>query len=43
MIDEILQFNRQFVAIKRHPLVPEDIIVRGFIINSVTGELTEIL
>ena len=35
--------RRTIVAIKRHPLVPEDIIVRGFIINSVTGELTEIL
>ncbi|WP_072531939.1 carbonic anhydrase [Bacteroides ilei] len=27
--------------VKHHPLVPKDIIVRGFIINSVTGELTE--
>ncbi len=28
--------------VKRHPLVPENIIVRGFIIDSVTGELTEV-
>lgn len=29
-------------AIVNHPLVPKDVIVRGFIIDSVTGELTEI-
>ena len=29
-------------TIKTHPLIPEDIIVRGFIIDSVTGELQEI-
>lgn len=29
-------------TIKTHPLVPNDIIVRGFIIDSVTGELTEV-
>ena len=29
-------------AIVNHPLVPKDIIVRGFIIDSVTGKLTEI-
>ena len=28
--------------VKHHPLVPKNIIVRGFIINSVTGELTEV-
>ena len=27
--------------VKHHPLVPKDLVVRGFIINSVTGELTE--
>ncbi|WP_300726818.1 carbonic anhydrase [uncultured Bacteroides sp.] len=27
--------------VKHHPLVPNDIVVRGFIINSVTGELKE--
>jgi len=25
-----------------HPLIPSDITVRGFVINSVTGELTEV-
>ena len=29
-------------AIKTHPLVPKDIVVRGFIIDSETGELEEI-
>ncbi len=29
-------------TIKQHPLIPEDTIVRGFIIDSVTGELEEI-
>ena len=29
-------------TIKGHPLVPQDIVVRGFIIDSVTGELAEI-
>ena len=28
-------------TIKNHPLVPKDVVVRGFIIDSVTGELTE--
>ena len=30
-------------AIVNHPLVPKDVTVRGFIIDSVTGKLTEIL
>ena len=30
-------------AIVNHPLVPKDVTVRGFIIDSITGELTEIL
>ena len=30
-------------TIVNHPLIPKDIVVRGFIINSVTGELTEVL
>ena len=30
-------------TIETHPLVPKDIVVRGFIINSETGELEEIL
>ena len=29
-------------AVVNHPLVPEDVVVRGFIIDSVTGELTEV-
>lgn len=29
-------------AVKRHPLVPSGIVVRGFIIDSATGQLTEI-
>jgi carbonic anhydrase len=28
--------------VKNHPLVPKDIIVRGFIIDSTTGKLTEV-
>lgn len=28
--------------VKNHPLVPNDIIVRGFIIDSTTGQLTEV-
>ena len=30
-------------AIVNHPLVPNDVVVRGFIIDSVTGALTEVL
>ena len=33
---------RTVEAIVNHPLVPKDVTVRGFIIDSVTGELTEI-
>lgn len=29
-------------TIKEHPLMPKDLIVRGFIIDSVTGELSEV-
>ena len=29
-------------AIVNHPLVPKDVVVRGFIIDSVTGALTEV-
>ena len=29
-------------TIKTHPLMPKDVVVRGFIIDSVTGELEEI-
>lgn len=34
--------RRTVEAIVNHPLVPKDATVRGFIIESVTGELTEI-
>lgn len=30
-------------TIKKHPLIPKDIVVRGFIIDSATGELEEIM
>lgn len=54
MIDDILKFNlegfhdteasvrKTVSAIVNHPLVPKDVTVRGFIIDSVTGELTEV-
>ncbi len=45
MIDQIIAFNKTFVAQKgyeTHPLVPKDIVVRGFIIDSETGKLEEI-
>ena len=29
-------------AVKNHPLVPSDVVVRGFVIDSVTGELREV-
>lgn len=35
--------RRTVAAVVNHPLVPKDIVVRGFIIDSVTGALTEIL
>ncbi len=34
--------RRTVETIKTHPLMPKDIIVRGFIIDSETGELSEI-
>ena len=78
MIDQIIEFNKTFVAqkgyekyltdkypdkklavlscmdtptsvcktvetIKTHPLVPKDVVVRGFIIDSETGALEEIV
>ena len=45
MIDQIIEYNKTFVAQKgyeTHPLVPKDIVVRGFIIDSETGALEEI-
>ena len=35
--------RRTVAGIKEHPLMPADITVRGFIIDSATGELTEVL
>ena len=29
--------------VKRHPLIPSDVIVRGFVIDSTTGELTTVV
>jgi carbonic anhydrase len=34
--------RKTMAAIVNHPLVPKDVVVRGFIIDSVTGALTEI-
>ena len=34
--------RRTVDAIVDHPLVPKDVVVRGFIIDSVTGALTEV-
>lgn len=35
--------RRTVAAIREHPLIPSDVTVRGFIIESATGELTEVL
>ena len=35
--------RRTVDAIVNHPLVPQDVTVRGFIIDSITGALTEVL
>ena len=55
MIDQIIEYNILSPLLgdgykaggiggtKTHPLVPEDIVVCGFIIDSETGELEEIL
>ena len=34
--------RKTVAAIVNHPLIPKDVIVRGFIIDSVTGELKEV-
>lgn len=40
--DNVEQSVRRSVdLVKQHPLVPQDVVVRGFIINSVSGELKE--
>ena len=30
------------LALQKHPLMPKDIMIRGFIMDSVTGELTKV-
>ena len=35
--------RRTVDAVKNHPLVPKDVVVRGFVIDSVTGELREVV
>lgn len=35
--------RRTVTAVVNHPLVPDDVVVRGFIIDSVTGLLTEVV
>ena len=54
MIDQIIEYNIMsplvgdgykaggIESIKTHPLVPKDIVVRGFIIDSETGALEEV-
>ena len=45
MIDQIIEYNKTFVAQKgyeTYTLVPKDVVVRGFIIDSETGALEEI-
>lgn len=34
--------RKSVALVRHHPLVPDDITVRGFIMDSVTGELMEI-
>ena len=34
--------RRTVAAVKEHPLIPSDVSVRGFIIDSATGELAEV-
>ena len=34
--------RKTVAAVVNHPLMPKDVVVRGFIIDSVTGELTEV-
>ena len=41
--DSVEESVRRSVAVLRnHPLIPEDVCISGFIIDSVTGELTEV-
>ena len=34
--------RKTVAAVKNHPLMPKDVLVRGFIIDSVTGALAEV-
>ena len=34
--------RRTVATVQQHPLIPKDIVVRGFIIDSRTGELTPV-
>lgn len=34
--------RRTVEAVVNHPLVPSDVVVRGFVVDSTTGELTEV-
>ena len=34
--------RKTVAAVVNHPLMPKDVVVRGFIIDSITGELTEV-
>ena len=34
--------RKTVAAVRSHPLMPKDVLVRGFIIDSVTGELAEV-
>ncbi len=40
--DTAASVRRTVAAVKEHPLIPSDVSVRGFIIDSATGELTEV-
>ncbi len=40
--DTEVSVRNTVAAIVNHPLIPSDVSVRGFIIDSVTGELTEV-
>ena len=39
-VDQSVQYT--ILALQKHPLMPKDIMIRGFIMDSVTGELTKV-
>ena len=41
--DTVDSVKKTLDTVKNHPLIPKDMIVRGFIIDSVTGNLEEIV